>query len=605
MMGDRMMIAMNDLPLKYLSRVPRATPDQAGEDRWKKPRARLSRLLLPGALFLVLLLAAGCGNSDEPDDHADHDHTVPVAESEAGTVLNPDGETQLWTCGMHPQIISEEPGQCPICGMDLTPVRGGTSAGVVEIDPVTIQNIGVRTAVVEERPLQRTVRTTGTFAPNERATTAVTAKIGGWVERLHIDYEGARVRQGQPLLEVYSPDLVSTQEEYLLALRNAQRLAGTMGADDAQRLVEAARRRLAYWDISAAQIQKLEEEGTPQRTLTLYAPASGTVTEKNVLQGQRIMPGEPLLRLTDLSRLWLMIDVYERDLAWVEVGTGVLIELPYQPGTPVRGTVDYLYDTLDPQTRTVKARVTVSNPDRELKPGMYATAVLTGAETAFRPAVPTEALLHTGERSVVILALGDGRFRPAEVTAGLEADGWTQILSGLEGGERVVTSAQFLIDSEARLKSAITAMGAGHDHGTMAAGDAATLPEASARDMRMDIHAADQDGDGHVYQCDTVPHLVQDAAGSIPGCPGETARVTLGAAQTALHNAGHTNVPVDVRAADENGDGTVYQCPMDWAVLHDHEGRCEVCGMNLQAFSIPQAQQNLHAAGFPLKTVTP
>ncbi len=575
----------------------------------------ITQRYIPGpswaGLLLVLVVLAGCGREKEPmiEDHNGHSHSVvlPTVESQAGDVLNPDGARQVWTCGMHPQIIADAPGQCPICGMNLTPVRQGTSsAGVVAIDPVTIQNIGVRTAVVELRALQRTVRTTGIFAPNERGTAAVTAKVGGWVERLYIDYEGARVQQGQPLLDVYSPDLVSTQQEYLLALRNAQRLAGTMGEADATRLVEAAQRRLKYWDISTAQIERLEAEGVPQRTLTLFAPSSGTVTGKSVLQGQRILPGEELLELTDLSHLWLMVDVFERDLAWVKVGTMVSMELPAQPGQRVTGIVDYLYDQLDPQTRTVKARVTVPNPRRDLRPGMYATVEIAAAAERPYPVVPAEALLHTHDRSVVVLAMGEGRFRPLEVTAGLEADGWTQILDGLEGGERVVTSAQFLIDSEARLQSAIGAMDSGHDHaGLETDRDAATLPQSSVQTMRMDIHATDEDGDELVFQCEAVPHLVQDTEGPIANCPGESVHRTLGAAQTALHAAGYTYVPVDVRAADRDGDGTVYQCPMDWAVLHDHEGPCEVCGMNLEAFSVTQAQRNLEAAGFRLKTETP
>lgn len=447
---------------------------------------------LPVLLLVVALVAAGCG-SDEAEPSAEaHDHDGPVVNASGEA----QGEQQLWTCGMHPHIVEEEPGQCPICGMDLTPMKqSGAGEGVVQIDPATIQNIGVRTATVDVTPLQQTVRTTGRFEVNEQATAAVAPKIGGWVERLYVDYEGARVARGQPLLDIYSPELVSTQEEYLLALRNAERLEGTAGAQDAQRLVEAAQRRLAYWDVSDEQIQQLKATGTPTKTVTLHAPASGTVTSKSVTQGQRVQAGQTLLQLTDLSRLWLMVDVYERDLAWVDVGTAAQVDLPYQPGERLTGQVDYVYDTLDSETRTVQARITVPNPDRRLKPGMYANAVLEGDATTPRPTVPAEAVIYTGERAVVVLALGDGRFRPVEVETGLEADGQTQVLAGLDGGERVVTSAQFLIDSEARLQSAVGAMMAGHDHSTGAMDDGDLPAPASDPSNAADAVSAEREGD--------------------------------------------------------------------------------------------------------------
>lgn len=373
-----------------------------------------------------------------------------------------DGDGIVYQSGMHPWIIQDTPGQCPVCGMDLTPVRvDGHDATTVEIDPVTVQNIGVRTATVAVTPLPQQVRTTGRFEADTRGLTAVSPKVTGWVERLYVEYEGARVGRGQALMDLYSPELVATQEEYLLAVRNAERLAGTAAAEDAQRLVEAARRRLGYWDISAAQIRRLEETGTPRKTLTLYAPAGGVVVRKNVVEGQQVMAGQTVLELSDLSRLWLMVDVYEQDLAWVRPGTAARVELPYAPGEPRMARVDFLYDTLDPATRTAKARVTLANPGGALKPGMYATVTLLGGDARPYPTVPAEALLRTGTQAFVLLALGEGRFQPRPVTPGVEADGQVQILEGLAGGEEVVTSAQFLIDSEARLRSALSAMGGG------------------------------------------------------------------------------------------------------------------------------------------------
>ena len=423
----------------------------------------------------VLLIAGGSfaafGNGgDEPLDST----TTGEPTSATGlAAFDKNGDGIVYQDGMHPMIVTDEPGPSPDgCGMDLTPVRvdGSQEEGVVKIDPVTLQNIGVRTAPVTVEALGREVRTTGRFEPNEQQLAAVSPKIGGWVEKLYVEYVGARVRRGQPLLEIYSPELVSTQEEYLLALRNAERLGSA--SPDARRLVDAARRRLSYWDISDAQIRELENTGTPRKTLTLYAPASGTVTMKNVVEGQQIMPGQTLLQLADLSRLWLMVDVYEQDLSWVKTGTVARIELPYEPGRTITGKVDYIYDDLNPETRTIRARVSLPNPGLQLKPGMYATVHLNGGESQSLPVVPAEAIIRTGAQQMVILALGDGRFRPQPVTAGVEANAKVQILQGLQGGESVVTSAQFLIDSEARLQSAVGAMMAGMDMGSAASAGA-------------------------------------------------------------------------------------------------------------------------------------
>ena len=369
-----------------------------------------------------------------------------------------DGDGIVYQDGMHPQIVQDEPGTCPICGMTLTPVRvdGQMEEGVVRISPATLQNTGVRTADVAVESLARQVRTTGRFEANEQRMHAVAPKIGGWVETLHVDYEGARVQKGDPLFEIYSPELVATQEEYLTALRNARRLG--QDDSDAQRLVEATHRRLAYWDVTDQQINRLEETVTPQRTVTFYAPATGTITRKNVTEGAKITAGQTLMHVTNLNALWLMVDLYEQDLSWVKVGSSARVELPYAPGQAVTGTVDYIYDAVDPETRTARARITVPNPSRSLKPGMYATVTLEGSGAAPTPVVPDVAIVSSGERDVVIQALGEGRFRPVPVQTGLESGGRVQILSGLAGGERIVTSAQFLIDSEARLQGALSAM---------------------------------------------------------------------------------------------------------------------------------------------------
>lgn len=468
------------------STPPAAPPERSPYDKLKSPRPKRRRTLLVVGTLIVLLVAVGLawtlfrGESAGPVGEAPpaaapgDGGAAGEAEASAGGLAakDLDGDGIVYQSGMHPWIVEDEPGQCPICGMDLVPVSvSGVEEGTVQIDPVTMQNIGVRTAPVQVQAISRDLRATGIFEASDRAREAVSLKVGGWVERLYVDAEGDRVRAGQPLLELYSPQLVSTQEEYLLALRNRELLGGPEGSGDGDRLVEAARRRLLLFDISAGQIERLETTGEVQRTLTIYAPASGTVTQKQVVEGMQAMPGMTLMEIVDLSGLWLQVDVPEQDLGWVDVGTRAVVHIESQPGAELTGRVEYVYDTLDPATRTGTARVLVPNPGRRIKPGMYATATLFGAPSEARPTVPSEAVIRTGDDAVVILALGEGRFRPQPVALGAEGNGMIQVLDGLEGDERVVTSAQFLIDSEARLAAAVGAMSGGSDMDDMDTAD--------------------------------------------------------------------------------------------------------------------------------------
>ncbi len=442
---------------------PVESPERSPYDAPASPRPKRRAALFVMSALVVLLVAVGLawtisrggGGGDSLAEAPPA--TAPGEGGAAGGLAarDLDGDGLVYQSGMHPWIVEDAPGQCPICGMDLVPVQvSGAAPGTVEIDAVTMQNIGVRTAPVQIQAISRSLRATGVFEASERARTAVSLKVGGWVERLYVNAEGDRVRRGQPLLELYSPQLVSTQEEYLLALRTRDLL----GSEEGERLVEAARRRLALFDISRAQIEKLETTGEVTRTLTIYAPATGTVVEKNVVEGMQAMAGASLMQIVNLGTLWLQVDVPEQDLGWVSVGTRAVVALESQPGRELRGTVEYVYDTLDPGTRTGTARVVVANPGLAIKPGMFATATLYGAPGDAHPTVPSEAVIRTGDEAVVILALGDGRFRPQPVTLGGEGEGMIQILDGLVGGEQVVTSAQFLIDSEARLAAAVGAM---------------------------------------------------------------------------------------------------------------------------------------------------
>jgi multidrug efflux pump subunit AcrA (membrane-fusion protein) len=448
-------------------------PERSPYDEPDSPRGSRTNVWM-ASLAVALVVCAGAlwvlfgGDRAEPVGE-----TPPAPGSEIAAeglaARDLDGDGTVYQSGMHPWVVEDDPGQCPVCGMDLQPVAvAGGEVGTVEIDPVTMQNTGVRTAPVVVQSIQRELRAGGVFEASDRARKAVSLKVGGWVERLYVDAEGDRVRAGQPLLDLYSPQLVSTQEEYLLALRNRDLLG------DGGRLVEAARRRLALFDISPAHVERLEATGEVQRTLTTYAPASGTVTDKRVVEGVQVQPGMTLMEIVDLSRLWLHVDVPEPDLGWVDVGSRAVVRLESQPGRQITGRVEHVYDTLDPATRTGTARLIVPNDGGRIKPGMYATATLFGTPSDAQPSVPSEAVIRTGDAAVVILALADetgralsGQFRPQPVTLGEEAGGIVQILDGLDGGERVVTSAQFLIDSEARLAAAVGAMATSdHDHAT-------------------------------------------------------------------------------------------------------------------------------------------
>ncbi|WP_412069901.1 efflux RND transporter periplasmic adaptor subunit [Rubrivirga sp. IMCC43871] len=430
----------------------------------REPGARRPLLVAGVLLALVVLVGIAWAVTRDEPAHADHtitetpspteDDAVPAVGGLAQFDLNGDGI--VYQESMHPHIVQDEPGVCPICGMDFEPVQvSGAPAGTVEIDPVTLQNIGVRTATVTSRELERELRTTGTFEARDSGRETVTLRVGGFVERLYVDTEGQRVRQGQPLLEIYSPELVSTQQELLLAVRNRELLGGGDGAD---RLVEAARTRLRLFGLGAQQIAAVERSGAIQERITLFAPASGTVQNKRIIEGMQATPGMPLMDIVNLGALYLQVAVPEQDLGWVARGTRAVVTLPSQPGEELRGRVDLVYDTLDPMTRTGTARVTLANAGGRLRPGMYATARLFGAASASGPVVPSEAVVRTGDEAAVIVALGEGRFRPQPVRLGEESGGFVQILEGVAVGDRVVTSAQFLIDSEARLAASLGAM---------------------------------------------------------------------------------------------------------------------------------------------------
>ncbi len=433
----------------------------------------------------------------------------PTGEGASGHA----GTHKTYTCPMHPEFVTDDPNaRCPACGMklvekgeappakgerkvlfyrnpmdpsvtspvprkdemgmDYLPVYadeaagGGTSrretpAGMasVELTEEGVRLAGVQTAVAARERLARTVRTVGIVTPDETRIRRVTTKISGWVEHLHANFSGQLVTAGEPMVSIYSQELLASQEEFLRAREAAASFAASALPEvrkGGEELLAAARRRLALFDVPERFIEQLERTGTAQRTVTLLAPASGFVTAKGVFEGQRIQPGMELFSITDLTRVWIEAEFYEYEARFLALFQPATVRLPYDPTRRLDGHIDYIYPTLDPETRTLRVRFEFPNPDLFLKPGMWIEVdiELEGGETLV---IPDHAVLDTGERQVVFVATGMGRFEPRRVTVGVRSGGKAQVLAGLAEGERVVTRANFLLDSESRLRASIAA----------------------------------------------------------------------------------------------------------------------------------------------------
>ncbi len=403
---------------------------------------------------------------------------------------------QLWTCGMHPQIIKKEPGNCPICGMKLTPIRANAanaaasgerkikyykstmisgevkqspgkdsmgmdlvpvyddadnSAQNIQIDAATIQRMNLRTAVVEHGPVKREVRTVGTVAYNEEGLRDITTKYEGWLEKVYVNTTWAAVKAGDPLFEIYSPDLYNAQLNYVLALRGEGETGGP--------LARAGLARLQLFDLSQEFIDELKRSGEAKRTVTFRAPADGVVIEKMGVVGQMMKPGERIYRLADLSSVWVQAQVYEKDLPYLKNGQTAAIRTSYGPERKFEGTVQMLLPQVEEQTRSATARIVLSNPDRFLRPGMFVDVNFAAQVADDAVLVPDMAVLRSGERNTVFVALDGGFFEPRDVQLGVRGEGgFYQVVAGLKAGERVVTSGQFMLDSESQLREAIQKM---------------------------------------------------------------------------------------------------------------------------------------------------
>jgi RND family efflux transporter MFP subunit len=580
----------------------------------RKPRLAAIRFALAMLLALasVTLVLSGCGR-----------------DQGAPTVTKP---KQLYTCGMHPQVVQDHPGTCPICAMKLTPIRkdpgsasgeittaapsgqrkvkyykstmnagetspspakdsmgmemvpvygedgAGDAGETISIDPVTIQNMGVRTETVTRGPLRRTIRTVGVVDYNEAGMADVTTKFKGWIEKLDVDVSGQQVHRGEPLFEIYSPELYSAQVEYLLALRSETNSSSSLDS-----LRTTALTKLKFFDISQEQIAELEKTRQARKTLRIVAPIDGFVLEKMVVEGQMVEAGMKLYRLADLSTVWVQAQIYEQDLPFIQLGQEATVTLSYLPDRQFRGRVTYVYPSVDEKTRTARVRMEFHNPGFFLKPGMFAEVQVTSELEASALLVPNMAVLRSGEKNTVFVALDGGKFDPRSVVLGPQAEGEQyQVLDGLKEGERVVTSGQFMLDSESQLREAIQKM---RQPGQVAPGsetaDDAPPEDASKGRKPAETRASQDENHGNLkYICPMPEHvsIAYEHAGKCPLC-------------------GMTLVPVSeaaLRKLQPGGKVAYYTCPMpEHKDVHSEKpGKCPKCGMTLIPVMTPgQAAQ--------------
>lgn len=549
------------------------------------------QLSLTGMLLVaVLALGMHAGDANEP---------APAGRPEASS------NKTLYTCGMHPWIIQDHPGNCPICGMKLEPIRnpaatgattgagqgkilyykstmiagetspkpgkdsmgmemvpvyanlaGAAQSSTITIDPATIQLMNLQTTEVTRGPLRRTIRTVGTIDYNETALADVTTKFKGWIEKLDVDATGELVHRGEPLFEIYSPELYSAEAEFL-AVQDSTNDPNDPAFHD------AALEKLRFFDISDAQIAALEKSRTPRKTMEILAPVDGFVIEKNIVQGQMVEAGMPLYRLADLSIVWVYAQVYEQDLPYVQLGQEATVKLSSLPDREFRGRVTYVYPTVDEKTRTARVRLEFENPGYFLKPGMFVSAELVSELETSAVLVPESAVLRSGERNTVFVALPGGKFDPRTVVLGPEAEHYQiQVISGLQAGERVVTSGQFMLDSESQLREAVQKMR--EPAGAIMAGPAVTGVSEPAAST-----ATNTENEGVVYVCPMPEHvsIVYDHPGKCPIC-------------------GMTLVPVtpkELKQLQPGGHVLYYTCPMpEHNYIHENKpGKCPICGMTL------------------------
>ncbi len=502
----------------------------------------------------------------------------------------------LYSCGMHPNIIENEPGTCPICGMNLTPIKGAkknssmnskdrkiiywrapmnpneiynkpgkskmgmdlvpvyedeaSSSGVVTIDGSVLQNMNVKTETVKKKNLSVNIYTNGYLRTDERKEYSLSTKFDGWIEKLYVNFTGQKVIKGQKLADIYSPKLVAAQQELLTTVN----YEAPFGNKSKSEMISNAKKKLELFDISNSDIEKIITTKKVKKHMTLYAPFSGTVLSKNVVEGEMIKAGNEIIRMANLSKLWLIADIYESDLSKISIGDSAEAQFSYNTKKTHKGEISFIYPTVNPKTRTIKVRIDLPNNNGELKPSMFGNVTITGNNVGEIISVPETAVLRSGKRNTVILSLGNGKFKPVDVKLGIYSDGYYQILSGLKLNDVIVSSGQFMIDSESSLRTAIILFSSGTKK-TMANEDKMKSNSKVKTISREHNHTT-----------------------------------------SIIHNG-----IINVEAIDKNKDGKIFECPMDWNIISDEDGRCPECNMFLKEYSIEETKQNLEMNGFEYK----
>ncbi len=499
----------------------------------------------------------------------------------SGDADNNQKQTTLYTCGMHPEIIEKEPGNCPICGMRLQPLKqSGKSSdgerkilywrapmnpneiydkpgkskmgmdlvpvyedeaekeGAVTVDGSVMQSMNVRTEKITRRNLATEINTYGITAVNEKRKASVTMKFDGWITKLHVSFIGEKIRKGQAIAEIYSPAIAAAEQEITSAIASGNKNE-----------INRSTKKLRLLGVPQREINRLLRTKKPHDTFTFYADFTGTITKLNVLEGDKFSANKSLFEYADLTSLWLLADVYATDLTKINNGDSVLFSLDAFPSEKFRGAISYVYPIASPETQTVKVRAEIPNKNGKLLPGMFAEVTIKSAPKQNVPSVPENAVIRSGRKNIVIVVLGDGKFKPVEIKLGIYSDGFYEIKEGLKENDVIVSSGQFLIDSESNLRAALDLFSS-----------SANSQEASANKMQ------NENPKTHTE-----------------------------------HNSIVREGEIDVAEIDKNGDGKVFQDPMDWNVISDKPGRCPLCGMFLKEYSIEQAERNLVEHGFRVK----
>lgn len=411
------------------------------------------------AVVLFPLLLGACSEQDQPPP------SESLAEAMGDTALQHAIKHQdpKYVCPMHSQIVRDEEGSCPICGMDLVKQQismddHDDGPPIVRVRPETIQNMGVRTEKAEVGRLFKRIDTLGRVLYDEDAQEHVHPRAAGWVEKLYVRSEGERVKKGQRLLDLYAPDIVNAQEELLLSIRDKEIREKAGQKSRSRDLVQSSIERLHLFDVPSATIREVQKTGKVRSTVPVLAPRDGVVTRMGLRDGMYVTPTSEMFSISDVSKVWVLVDVFEHQMSWFEVGRPADITVPAMPGKTWEGKVDYIYPELDPMTRTLRVRLEFDNPEGELKPNMLAEATIWGGPQEDVLMIPRDAIIETGKRRVVVLDLGDGKFQPVSVSTGMWTADKVEVLSGLQAGAEVVVSGQFLIDSESNLQASFRRM---------------------------------------------------------------------------------------------------------------------------------------------------